>query len=373
MKDPHPIFYKADFENDMRIIKESRLNELLNERSKNALESSMRLIEDVPIILNDNDKTNLGTLLNPNVEKILEHATDSHFGMGEKTVLDKNVRDGKEIKADKFGPKMIDDLMIQKSWKKVYSNIKEVLKLNNIEANFYKMTIYPAGGHFEKHLDKTQSEDHLGTLLINLPTTHKGGNLCFYKNDKEVFEWNTDKSNKKNELKYVAFHTDYEHSVKDVEDGYRIVLQFDLAKHKRVLDKDGKEIKKARRYSYESESDEDNSKKEKKSRIEDTEGIQDNDSESNVFEENPCRSQDLLLTEENIKEIVKEIKEKEFPVAIPLVHLYRNNCLTAKLLKGDDHNLFQGLCNEGYVPGKDLFLTQIIGKLIIITFYIVSI
>jgi hypothetical protein len=46
-----------------------------------------------------------------------------------------------------------------------------------VEVCFYKLALYEQGGHFASHRDTSHSDDHLGTLLVEVPSPHTGGRL----------------------------------------------------------------------------------------------------------------------------------------------------------------------------------------------------
>ena len=44
----------------------------------------------------------------------------------------------------------------------------------DVEAKIYKLLIYKTGGHFKPHTDTEKEKNMFGTLIIQLPSIHKG-------------------------------------------------------------------------------------------------------------------------------------------------------------------------------------------------------
>lgn len=340
--DAHPILYSTNYQKPMKIVQNTNICKLLTLRAHNYATGTFKLTQDIPIaIRDDNNKIiNLGTMMNPDVEKIIEHSKISPFGKGDKTIIDPNVRDGREISADKFHHEMILSLFRDNNWKSVKYSIGIKLGFKNLEVKFYKMAIYTEGGHFDKHIDTNHADNHIGTLLINIPSEHKGGNLHFSQNNSDKNVWITDSSENQDELNYVAFYTNYEHELKTIESGYRIVLQFDIMAES-IEDWN------------EEEREEPQPKRKKRNRYE--------DDEENIFEGVGSSYERPRDNYANTKILISEINKVKHPIALPLYHLYTKRSLLPKYLKGCDSELYEGLKKSGYEEGKNLFLTHFIG------------
>jgi hypothetical protein len=141
----------------------------------------------------------LGTMTNPEKDKILQFARPSMFGKNDLTVYDENIRRGKEITAQNLLIKLsiteehdnkeqtaCDFEILDRPYTIndfIHEYIFRVLPANylgrNAQAHFYKLAIYEADGHFEFHRDSTHSVNHHATLLIEVKSDHKGGKLVF--------------------------------------------------------------------------------------------------------------------------------------------------------------------------------------------------
>lgn len=69
---------------------------------------------------------------------------------------------------------------------------------SDVAFKFNKLAIYEEDGHFLKHRDTAYAANHKGTLLVNIPSKHKGGDLVLRPAGKEVVTWKT--SGKKDNL-----------------------------------------------------------------------------------------------------------------------------------------------------------------------------
>lgn len=161
------------------------------------------------------DGKDYGKITDENLEKIIKLSGKSHFGKGNQTVFDENVRKAREIEGSRIRIKNFD---IQKNLDNL--SAKFGVKLS---AKLYKLVLYQKGGHFGYHLDSVHKNSHIATLLIGLPIEYEGGNLKVnYPNDSSKFKTFKLYNN------LVAFYTDCEHSISQVLDGTRVALQYDL-------------------------------------------------------------------------------------------------------------------------------------------------
>jgi len=101
----------------------------------------------------------------------------------------------------------------------------------SVSAEFYKLVVYGEGGHFVKHCDTLRSANHVGTLLIGLPTEDgfEGGELVVDRLEDEPLKlsakhWNRDDLSSS----YVAFFTDSEHELCPITEGYRLTMMYHI-------------------------------------------------------------------------------------------------------------------------------------------------
>jgi hypothetical protein len=58
-----------------------------------------------------------------------------------------------------------------------------------ILCEFSKMAIYEAGGHFDVHRDTVRSHAHQATMLVEVRSTHSGGDLILEPTNGEPVRW----------------------------------------------------------------------------------------------------------------------------------------------------------------------------------------
>ena len=196
----------------------------------------------------DDIESDLGTLLKPDVDRIVILAKPSPFGQGNETVFDDNVRKGLELVASQFSIAHEDELLqgireqIQRKLFPLLPGGPEALTLKR-----YKMAIYKEGGHFQFHRDSLHADNHQATLLLEVRSAHKGGKFVIdhygdgtekikgkseYGHETEynaIFEISFDEAGSvSTPLKWLAFYTDALHKVERVTSGTRIAIQYDV-------------------------------------------------------------------------------------------------------------------------------------------------
>eukprot|EP01031_Cornospumella_fuschlensis_P039156 gene39156-47643_t len=121
----------------------------------------------------------LGTLHEPNVAEMLKLAKPSPYGKGSKTVYDRSVRDGKELKYGRDfvikNKKKFLTLLHMESSERICGQLFP--RAADIDYKVNKIAIYEKGGHFKVHRDTAYASNHRGTLLIALSSPHRGGDL----------------------------------------------------------------------------------------------------------------------------------------------------------------------------------------------------
>ncbi|KAF8319328.1 hypothetical protein DL93DRAFT_2074934 [Clavulina sp. PMI_390] len=125
---------------------------------------------------------------------------------------------------------------------------------NTIVARLDKLNVYQTGDFFKGHVDTPYSTNMFGTLLINLPVKHEGGQLVIYAPNRDWDEASAgaaaakevEQSRKgleddlcdqecytttwgqEDSLSWVAFFSDCPHKVLPVTSGNRVTLSFSL-------------------------------------------------------------------------------------------------------------------------------------------------
>ena len=167
---------------------------------------------------------NVGLPVSPTeAQKLIEQATQAPYGLGEETVVDTNVRRVWQIDPDKFS-------LRNSAWEKLISGICENIKSEfgidkELRCDLYKLLIYEKGSFFAPHRDSEKADGMFATLVVCLPSPHKGGTLVV-NHDGRSQEVECDGEFK---IQYAAFYADCEHEVKPVTEGYRVCLVYNLA------------------------------------------------------------------------------------------------------------------------------------------------
>lgn len=186
---------------------------------------------------------------------LLDACKQASFGRGGEEVLDPSYRRALVLHAPSFAiapasavdpcglgilPK-IRRTLLSGSVPNLDEDVKNVANERGIGARLDKMNIYGAGDFFKGHVDTPQSNQMFGTLLINLPVAHKGGQLVVHapyptaaagpegdssivqssdaglgEQDSYTTAWGAE-----DVLSWVAFFSDCLHEVLPVENGNR--------------------------------------------------------------------------------------------------------------------------------------------------------
>jgi 2OG-Fe(II) oxygenase superfamily len=153
-------------------------------------------------------------------------ARPASYGLGEKTLLDRSVRDTSEIPRSRV---KID----RKRWNRTLLPVLEVLGAElgtpagcTLRAELHSMLIYGPGQFFLRHQDSEKADEMIGTLVVTLPSAFTGGALVVEHRGESV-SYRAGKQ----PLSFVAFYADCHHEVRKVKTGYRIVLTYNLLLH----------------------------------------------------------------------------------------------------------------------------------------------
>jgi hypothetical protein len=75
----------------------------------------------------------------------------------------------------------------------------------------------------------SHANNHYGTMLIEVPSTHEGRALAVYYNGAQELKWDSNLHVRKlYPSSWCAFHKDCEHIIEPVTSGSRAFLQFDI-------------------------------------------------------------------------------------------------------------------------------------------------
>ncbi|KAH6915406.1 hypothetical protein BKA70DRAFT_1181228 [Coprinopsis sp. MPI-PUGE-AT-0042] len=166
---------------------------------------------------------------NSKLEDLVAVCEEAKFGLGNKDVLDPSYRKAWKLDASKFALQF--DLVNSGILETVHDALLhyEASSLA-LEAHLDKMNVYGPGSFFKSHVDTPRNKNMIATLVIVLPTEHKGGDLLLMNK-----HWTFDSANmvskdatKDPRLAFVSFYSDIDHEVTPVESGYRVTVTYNL-------------------------------------------------------------------------------------------------------------------------------------------------
>lgn len=171
----------------------------------------------------------VGTLSFPvpdaQIAAMVRRSERAPYGRGDKTIVDTSVR-----KVWQIAPAKVR--VGGKSWaanlETMLSKVRQGLGCEGIavSADLYKLLLYDREGFFLPHRDTEKTGGMFGTLVVTLPSIHRGGELRILHGSQEV---TVDTSAAEcYELCYVAFYADCEHEALPVREGNRVCLVYNL-------------------------------------------------------------------------------------------------------------------------------------------------
>ena len=147
----------------------------------------------------------------------------ARYGRGEQTLMDRRVRDTWEIPKSRV---KIDKRCWDETLAPVLGRLGRDLGLpsgRTLRAELHSMLVYAPGQFFVEHQDSEKDDAMVGSLVVSLPSTFKGGALEVRHGGKTATYHGSKKT-----LSCVAFYSDCRHEVKPVRSGYRVVLTYNL-------------------------------------------------------------------------------------------------------------------------------------------------
>lgn len=156
---------------------------------------------------------------------LMAMASQAPYGRGESTVVDPSVRRTWQIPADRI---RLSGSGWTRAFDAILAKVAEGLGCDRprIEAELYKLLLYETGGFFKAHRDTEKSPGMFGTLVVVLPSAHRGGELVVrHAGREQVVDLS---SGEFSELRFAAFYADCEHEVRPVVEGHRVCLVFNL-------------------------------------------------------------------------------------------------------------------------------------------------
>jgi hypothetical protein len=156
-------------------------------------------------------------------QRLCRMARPARYGQGEQTLLDRRVRDTWEIPKSRV---KID----QRRWNRTLLPVLAALRADlgmadgsKLKAQLHGMLVYAPGQFFLRHQDSEKADGMIGTLVVTLPGSFKGGAMVVEHQGEKV----TYRASKQL-LSFIAFYADCHHEVHPVKEGFRIVLTYNL-------------------------------------------------------------------------------------------------------------------------------------------------
>ena len=160
------------------------------------------------------------------VRSLIKLSQPARFGLKDKTLEDKNVRDTWEIPRNRI---KIDKRQWNKTLKPLLADIAADLGLaegSTFDAQLHNLLIYEPGQFFLSHQDSEKLDGMVATLVVVLPSKHKGGSLVIeHGGEKRTMQTSRARLDA---LSCIAFYADCHHEVKPITEGYRVALTYNL-------------------------------------------------------------------------------------------------------------------------------------------------
>ncbi|KAL1723986.1 hypothetical protein EV715DRAFT_286048 [Schizophyllum commune] len=175
-----------------------------------------------------NDIGPVGLPLNEREARVVKSGCkQAPFGKGERTVVDKSVRDTWEMDASlvHFNNAAWDDFM-QRVLKDVCTTLGVNMAVSNPRCELYKLLLYETGSHFLPHVDTEKVGSMFATIIVVLPSPFTGGAAHLsHANKSEVFDCS---ENSAHQTTVLSWYTDVTHSIEPITSGYRLALSYNV-------------------------------------------------------------------------------------------------------------------------------------------------
>jgi predicted 2-oxoglutarate/Fe(II)-dependent dioxygenase YbiX len=157
------------------------------------------------------------------VSRLRDVAKPARYGLRDRTVYDPTVRDSREIAKSRI---RIDRRRWNATLIPLLDDIRAGLGLAEgvvLKAELHNMLLYERGQFFKSHQDSEKADGMIGTLVITLPSSFRGGEMTVEQHG-EVMAFRGSRS----DVQLVAFYADRRHEVRPVTAGARVVLTYNL-------------------------------------------------------------------------------------------------------------------------------------------------
>ncbi|KDR72653.1 hypothetical protein GALMADRAFT_142951 [Galerina marginata CBS 339.88] len=159
---------------------------------------------------------------------IISCSTLAPFGHGERTVVDKDVRDTWEIEPSRisFANKQWEHYINKTVCAEVCNSLGVRLGSPLPKMELYKLLLYEKGSHFLPHQDTQKAEGMFATVIVILPSAYTGGQVVV--SHASITKTVDLSPNSLLSTALLAWYTDVKHEVKEVTSGYRLALSYNL-------------------------------------------------------------------------------------------------------------------------------------------------
>jgi hypothetical protein len=159
-------------------------------------------------------------------KRLIAKATQAPYGRGTETIVDTDVRRVWQLEPSQF-------FLRNAAWNAHLATIvnevgREFGIRQKVDAKLYKLLIYEKGSFFAAHRDTEKVPGMFATLVICLPSRHRGGTLIV-KHDGQTTRIDFGGENSEFKTQYAAFYADCQHEISPVVAGYRVCLVYNLA------------------------------------------------------------------------------------------------------------------------------------------------
>ncbi|EFJ36724.1 hypothetical protein SELMODRAFT_403360 [Selaginella moellendorffii] len=166
--------------------------------------------------------------------KIKSVSQQAPYGLGERTLVDTDVRRAWQINPDKVSCPDVPNF---------FSSVARDLAAHGLAAmgldstaleldvKLYKLLLYEAGGHFKFHRDTEKEDGMFATMILQLPTStgHSGAALAV-RQGRQCCEFDFSDGSSSHYFSTIFF-CDCEHQLKEVTSGSRLCLVFSLVRN----------------------------------------------------------------------------------------------------------------------------------------------
>ncbi|KAJ6515990.1 hypothetical protein C8R45DRAFT_226413 [Mycena sanguinolenta] len=159
---------------------------------------------------------------------VISCCVQAPFGQGERTLVDKTVRDTWEMDASQLH-------FDNPAWKTFMNQVRQevclklglaVAQASTVRCEPYKLLLYETGSHFLPHQDTEKRAGMFATIVVVLPSPFQGG--AAHLSHGELSTSIDSSSQSLSNVSVLAWYTDVMHEIKPITSGYRLAISFNL-------------------------------------------------------------------------------------------------------------------------------------------------